>query len=386
MLRLPLIFVFLMLSGCTSAINDFLRNSAPAIPPTPLSDFTPGIEVEQAWQRNIGAGSAKDRVNLRPAFSDALVFAADPEGQVSAYDASTGEPVWQVDTDLAISGGPGAGQSLVFVASEDGMVVALKTKDGSEAWRHQVSSEVLAVPVSAQGIVVVRTGDGKLFGLSDQDGSRLWVYDRSVPALSLRGTSTPVISENLVIAGFDSGRLVAIELKDGQLVWESRISLPSGRSELERLVDIDADPVVRDNMIYVVTYQGRVAAVDISTGELLWRRDMSSYTGLGVAENNLYVTDDEGRIWALDRDNSASVWRQDKLERRKATSPVDYSGYVVVGDLEGYLHFMDRDDGRFVARLQVDSSGIYSAPVVHAGLLFVYGKSGSLTAVRIKPQ
>ena len=196
---------------------------------------------------------------------------------------------------------------------------------------------------------------------------------------ALKGAAFPApnLDDNFTI-------IVTIELKDGQLVWESKIALPSGRSELERLVDIDADPIVRNGIIYVVTYQGRVAAVDTRNGEIIWRRDMSSHTGLGVTEANVYVTDDDGRIWALDRENSASVWRQNKLERRKATPPADYNGYVVVGDLQGYVHFMDRDDGHFVARMQVDNDGIDAAPVVHAGLLFVYGKGGSLTAIKLK--
>lgn len=383
MSRFFIIIGILLLTGCSS-VNDFFRRSAPEIPPTPLSEFKPSIELEQVWQRNIGAGSGKSRIILHPAFDGALVFAADPEGRISAYNAATGEQAWQVDTDLPISGGPGAGEGLVLVGTENGVVLALHAKDGQEAWRKRVSSEILAVPVAARGVVVVRTGDGKLYGLSVKDGSRIWVYDRTVPALSLRGTSTPVISAETVIAGFDSGRLVTIELKDGQLIWESRIALPRGRSELERLVDIDSDPVVRDAMIYVVTYQGRVAAVDQRSGELTWRRDMSSHVGLAVSTHNVYVTDDSSRVWALDRENSASVWRQSKLERRRVTAPTVYQGFVVVGDYQGYVHFMDNDDGHFVARIQVDNDGIDARPVVHAGLLFVYGKGGSLTAIRIK--
>ncbi len=383
MLRILIATLCLLLGACSS-VNNMFRNSAPEIPPTPLSKFKPTLELEQVWQRTVSAGSNNGRIRLHPAFAGTLVFAASPDGRISAYNAADGNQAWQVDSDLEISGGPGAGEGLVVVGTENGEVLALNTRDGSEVWRKQVSSEILSVPVADQNIVVVRTGDGKLYGLSVQDGSRLWVYDRAVPALSLRGNSTPVISGDWVIAGFDSGRLVSVELKDGQLVWESRIAIPSGRSELERLVDIDADPVVHNGMIYVVTYQGRIAAVDMHSGELVWRRDMSSHTGLGVTDSNVFVTDDDGRIWALDRDNSASVWRQDKLERRKATPPVNYIGYVVVGDFQGYVHFMGSDDGRFIARMQVDESGIEVAPVVHDGLLFVYAKGGSLTAIKLK--
>ena len=383
MLRILFISLCLLISGCTG-INEYFRTSVPEIPPTPLTEIKASIEVEQVWQRNIGSGSPKSRIKLHPAFAGDLVFAADPEGRISAYKAANGEQIWQMDSNLAITGGPGAGEGLVIVGTENGMVLALATLDGKEVWRKQVSSEILSVPVAAQGIALIRTGDGKLYGLSIKDGSRLWVYDRTVPALSLRGNSTPVIYQDIVVAGFDSGRLVAVELRNGQLIWESRVAVPSGRSELERLVDIDADPIVRDSIIYVVTYQGRVAAVDIRNGELIWRRDMSSHTGLGASAENIYVTDDDGRIWALNRDNSASVWRQDKLERRRATPPIDYQGYVVVGDLEGFVHFMDRNDGHFVARLQVDNDGIDSVPVLHNEMMFVYGKGGTLSAIKLK--
>ncbi len=378
-----IIVLILVLAGCSS-INDMFRKSEPAQPPEPLSELKPSLSVTQLWQQNIGASSAKSSLSLRPAFSGPLVFAADPLGSVSAYQAASGDQAWQTNNDLQITGGPGAGEGLVILGTENGEVLALHAEDGREAWRGRVSSEVLSVPLAANGIVVVRTGDGKLYGLNSKDGSHLWVYDRTVPALSLRGTSNPVIYEDTVIAGFDSGRLVNLELKNGQLLWETRVAIPSGRSELERLVDIDADPIASNGVIYVVTYQGRIAAVDTRDGKLTWRRDMSSHTGLGISKRNIYVTDDNGRIWALDRGNSASVWRQDKLERRRTTAPVDFKGYVVAGDYQGYLHFMDSDDGHLVARVQVDSEGIEVSPVVHGERLFVYGKSGSLTAIDIK--
>ena len=269
-----------------------------------------------------------------------------------------------------------------MVGTLDGEVLAIDADSGELAWRQRVSSEVLAAPAVASGVVVVRTQDGKLVGLAATDGTRLWVYDRAVPALSLRGTSSPVTSAGAVIAGLDNGLLVALALKDGALLWESRIATPRGRSELERLVDIDGDPVVADGVIYVVTYQGRVAAVERAGGRVQWRRDMSSYVGLDVATRSLFITDDESLVWSIDRDNSASVWRQDKLARRALTPPTEFGPHVAVGDFEGYVHLLDRDDGRLAGRVRVDGDGLASAPVVAGDLLLVYGRGGTLTALR----
>jgi outer membrane protein assembly factor BamB len=380
--RAVVALLLLALAGCSTVGDMFSFGSSNLEPPEPLGEYTPSVRIATVWNRNVGASAGRRYLRLVPAVDGARVFAAERNGDVSGYELNSGEQLWETDTDLAIAGGPGVGEGLVLVGSSDGMVVALNADTGEQSWRRQLSSEVLAAPVAAQGVVVVRTQDGKLSGLAATDGTPLWVYDRAVPALSLRGTSAPALAGDAVVAGFDSGLLVALALKDGQLLWESRIAVASGRSELERLVDIDADPVVADDVIYVVTFQGRVAAVDRRSGNVLWRRDMSSHAGMGVDERHLFITDDESFVWAVDRDNSASVWRQDKLARRALTPPTPFGAYVVVGDFEGYVHFLDREDGRQAGRVKVDGDGIAVAPVAVDELLLVYGRGGTLTALK----
>jgi outer membrane protein assembly factor BamB len=370
--------------GACSSINPFSGNDSNLIPPEALTDITPSITVDTVWNRNIGASAGRRYLRLRPAVVDGKVYAAERGGDVNAFDVKTGDELWEYATDTPISGGPGVGDGMVVVGTSDGEVVAIRADTGKLAWKRRASSEVLAAPAIAAGVVVVRTQDGKVAGFAVNDGTPLWVYDRAVPALSLRGTSSPVIAQNTVLAGFDNGLLVALTVADGQLLWESRIATPSGRSELERLVDIDADPLVDEDVVFVVTFQGRVAAVELLTGKVLWRRDMSSHSGLGLSDKNLLITDAESFVWAIDRDSSASVWRQDKLARRALTAPTQFGKHVVVGDFEGYVHFFDQADGRIAARVHVDSDGLAAAPVAVGDLLLIYGRGGTLSALRIQ--
>jgi len=369
-------------TGC-SQVSDYLGGEDNAEPPAELVEFAPTVQVKTLWSRDVGAGTSKQYLKLRPSVSGEHVYAADSRGRITAFDAVSGSTLWESRVDAPITGGPGVGAGLVMVGTSDGEVIALEAEDGNEIWRARVSSEVLSPPGAAEGVVVVRTIDGKLYGLKTEDGARLWVYDRSVPALSLRGTSTPAIADDLVIAGFDSGRLVALAIRDGTPAWEARVAVPSGRSELERLVDLDADPVVYRNTVYAVTFQGRVSAVDLATGAEVWRRDMSSHAGVGVDRSNVYVTDERSHVWALDRQSSASLWRQQKLQARAVTSPASHRQYVVVGDLEGYVHWLRQEDGQFAARVRVDKAGIIAPPVATEQAVYVYGAGGELVALAI---
>lgn len=380
--RLPvwtLLATSIALSGCGA----WFSKEAIVNPPAELVDVEQEIEVDELWSRRVGAGVSEHYLKLRPLVENGRVFVAESKGRVVAYEVRNGDEIWRTETETSISGGAGGGDGLVLVGSSDGDVVALSAETGEEKWRTRVSSEVLAPPVAANGVAVTRTADGKLFGLSVTDGSRLWVYDRTVPVLTLRGTSTPVLVSGAAVSGFDSGQLVAVSLENGQPLWESRIAMPRGRSELERLVDIDADPLVADRVVYAVTYQGRIAALDLFSGNVIWQRDMSSYAGLGVQDEVLYVTDTDSYVWALDRRNSASLWRQDKLEHRQLTAPLGIGRYVVVGDFEGYVHWLSRDDGRILARVRVDSSGILAPPVAYRDVVLIYGKGGTLTALQV---
>lgn len=371
-----------LVGGCTALENVF-DNPDNTAPPSELVDFEPTINVRTVWQRRVGSGAGKLFLKLRPAIAGDRVYAATRDGRVQAFDARTGESVWDTDTDSPLSGGPGVGDGLVLLGSSEGEVLALSEEDGTITWRARVSSEVLSSPEALGGVAVVRTIDGKLFGLSVDDGTRLWVYDRTAPVLTLRGTSSPALAEGAAIAGFDNGQVVAVALSNGQPLWETRVAVPRGRTELERMVDIDADPIILDNSVYAVTYQGQVAALELFSGDVVWRRDMSSHSGLGVGPENVYVTDEMSHVWALNRSNSASMWRQSKLEARRVSPPAVFDEFVVVGDLEGYVHWLRKEDGQFVARVRVDSSAIVAAPVATTFAVYVYGSGGELAALQI---
>lgn len=373
----------LMLGGCTT-VGSWFSKSEVVAPPAELVDFEQEIRVRAIWSRNVGAGVSKYYLKLRPLVDNGRVFAAERKGGVTAYDARSGDEIWETETKTPISGGPGGGEGLVLVGSSDGDVIALSAETGEEKWRTRVTSEVLAPPVAAGGVVVTRSADGKLFGLNVEDGSQLWVYDRSVPVLTLRGTSMPVLASGAAVSGFDSGQVVAVSLANGQALWESRIATPRGRSEIERLVDIDADPLVAGDVVYAVTFQGRMAALNLFSGNVIWQRDMSSYAGLGLHEEIVYVTDADSFVWALDRRNSASLWRQDKLKWRRLTAPLGFGPYVVVGDFEGYVHWLSREDGRMLARVRVDGNGVLASPVAYRDIVFIYGQGGTLTALQVQ--
>jgi outer membrane protein assembly factor BamB len=369
-------------SGCT-ALGNLFDNPDNTAPPAELVDFEPTVNVRTVWQRRVGSGAGKLFLKLRPAIDGDRVYAATRDGRVQAFDARTGETVWDTDTDSPLSGGPGVGDGLVLLGTSEGEVLALGEKDGEIEWRARVSSEVLSSPEAQGGVAVARTIDGKLFGLNTDDGTRLWVYDRTAPVLTLRGTSSPALAEGAAIAGFDNGQVVAVALSNGQALWETRVAVPRGRTELERMVDIDADPIILGNAVYAVTYQGQIAALDLFSGEVIWRRDMSSHAGLGVGAENVYVTDDASHVWALNRSSSASMWRQSKLEARRVSPPAVFNEFVVVGDLEGYVHWLRKEDGQFVARVRIDSDGIVAAPVATPFAVYVYGSGGELAALQV---
>lgn len=376
--RLLLLLAAAVLSGCSLILGE-----DNAEPPAELTPIKATVKLQELWRKDVGAGIDKQFLKLRPAVDGGRVFAVDHKGRVSAYEEATGKEIWHTKTGIAVSSGVGVGQDLVVVGSSEAQLVALDWNDGHVVWRTEVSSEVLSVPGVEEGVVVVQTVDGKLTGLKTTDGSRLWVYDRSVPVLSLRGTSSPALTQGVAIAASDNGKLAVVDVARGLVGWETSIAVPRGRSELERMVDIDSQPQLWGETIYTVTYQGRVAAVEGNSGHILWSRDMSSTTGLAVDFRNVYVTDEDSEVWALERDNGNSVWKQDKLKRRALTAPVVIGNYVAVADFEGYVHLLSRVDGELVGRERADRKGVLAPLIVDGDNLFVYGNGGTLTAYKI---
>lgn len=354
------------------------------VPPTPLARFDPAFAVREVWSTDAGAG-AEDYLGLVPRFAEGVLYLAGARGRVSAYDAQSGELLWENDLETDLGGGVGLGEDRVTVGTREGQVIALARDTGREVWRAQVSSEVLAPPVAGGGYVIAQTVDGRVYALASEDGKRLWVYERSEPALSLRGIATPVLLADAVLAGFASGRLVALALDDGAPLWDVPVSQPSGRNEIERLVDLDASALVFPDTIYAATYQGRLAALNPRTGSVLWSRNLSTYTGLASDGINLYVTDELGDVLAFDRKTGSVVWRQEGLRGRRLNAPVAYDDYVVVADFEGYVHWLARTDGHFLARTRAADEPVRVSPAIGDRTLFVLAISGQLSALRAEP-
>jgi outer membrane protein assembly factor BamB len=368
-----------------SVSNLVARESDNSVPPAELVEFEPTIEVEKVWSDRYGKGVDNLFIQLTPAAYEDLVFTADRDGRMIAMSAETGDEIWtERDKKLRISGGPGVGEGLVFAGTSDAEVIARDVRTGEQKWIALVSSEVLAPPIADRGTVIVRTGDGKLFGLDAASGKRKWVYDRTIPVLTLRGTSTPVIYDGFVIVGFDNGRLVALDVSTGKQEWETRLGVPSGRSDLERMVDIDAEPIIIDEVAYVASFQASIAAVSVFTGQLEWTRDISSHSSLSADDSHVYVTDELGAVWGLDRSTGTSIWKQDGLKARGVSGPTVFGDYVVVGDFEGYLHWMNRENGEFVYRIRLDKQRIL-VPTRNVGdVLLAFSTSGVLSAYRLK--
>jgi outer membrane protein assembly factor BamB len=310
------------------------------------------------------------------------VFAAARSGRVRAIDAATGRTRWQTDTKLDLSAGPGVGAGLVVVGTNGGQLVALDAASGQTRWTTQMSGEVLAPPLVAGDLVIVRTVDGRLRALAVGDGQESWTVEDQVPRLSLRGTAPPVLAGDAVVGGFDSGRVLAVSLASGETLWQAQVSTPRGRSELERLADVDAAVRVSGGDVYAVGYQGRIAMMALDSGQIWWARDVSSYRGLDLDGDQLYVSTSDGDVVALRRRDGSVIWQQQGLKRRGLGTPAIHAGTVIVGDFDGYLHWLDRDTGRFVARERPGRARISAAPLVVGDRVVVIDDGGGITAYR----
>jgi outer membrane protein assembly factor BamB len=370
-----------LLGGCA-----WFGDKDNAEPPAELQPFDAQARLKKIWGHDTGSGTDEQFVELVPSVLGERVYVADRNGAVRAYTLDTGRELWNTRTRTSLSAGPGVGDDLVVVGSSNADLIALDADSGEERWRTSVSSEVLAVPQIYRGIVVVQTVDGNLAGLDAATGERRWIQSRTVPVLTLRGTSTPLIEGGSVIAGFANGKMLALDALSGRPLWEAVVAVPSGRSELQRMVDLDADAVVRDGVLYVTSFQGQMAAVGLRDGRLLWQRDMSAYAGIAVDSQQVYVSDENSEVWALDRGTGASLWKQGALRRRALTGPAVAGAYVVVGDFEGYVHLLSRLDGSIAGRERVDRAGILAAPLpLGDDRLLVLGAGGKLTLYRVEP-
>lgn len=375
-----LLFLVFILPGC-SWIGGLFSGDESIEQPAELTEIVPQVSIEKLWDVNIGEGSGERALRLVPVLDQIRekLLVVNPKGRLQAFRFADGENLWETELETIISAGPGLGEGLILLGTANAEVLALEEKSGELKWRTQVTSEVLSIPEIARGIAVVRTVDGRVTGHDANNGKRLWIYNRSVPALTLRGTSSPVISGNSVLIGFDNGILDSISLHQGKLNWETYISEPRGRTELERMVDLDSTPIIADGVVYSGAYQGRIAALSLKSGRIGWSRSLSSYAGFGYDGRQLLVTDEFSQVWALDKRNGASLWKQDKLRARALTAPVTAGKFIVTGDFDGYLHWMARDDGRLIGRVRAGSDAISAAPIVDKNRVAVLDVDGKLS-------
>jgi outer membrane protein assembly factor BamB len=361
--------------GCGSASD--------TVKPTPLTPIDSAFYISSVWSRGVSFSVPDHFAVLKPVLADHIIYVADPKGQIAALSAGKGNVKWRRDIKVQLTGGLSYGAGMLLAGTAAGEVLAMQASDGRLLWRRQVSSEVLAAPTVSGGMVLVRAVDDQVFGLDAQDGKQRWVFKRSTPALTLHGTSAPAVSGDKVFVGLADGALVALGLYDGRLLWETQIAEPKGRSELEHMVDIDSDPVVVDDTVYTVAYQGHAAAVDVQSGRELWTRDFSAYIGLRTTGDRLFAVNEQGDIWALDRGTGATVWKQDKLAYRRVTAPAVLDGDLIVADFEGYLHWLDADTGRIVGRYRVDDKGVTAPPFTDGSLVYALSDGGRLVALRV---
>ena len=368
------------LSGCSWLGN----KDEEILEPAKLVDFDETIELRRVWSANVGDKAREYWTTLQPATSGDEVFAADHEGKVTALDALSGKKHWQVDLNVPVSGGVGSGSGLVVLGTIEGEVYALDAENGSLLWTAQVSSEVLASPAANAEIVLVHSIDNRLFALDASTGEELWQHDGDAPILSVRGTSSSVVLDNMVISAFDTGKLIAFNPENGSLIWEARLALPKGRTELERMIDIDGSPLLVGDIIYSVSYQGRLGALARGTGRNLWFQDSSSHHSPAHGDGKVFVSEAGGTVRAFQAGSGQVVWSNEQLFLRGLTGPANFAGIVAVADAEGYLHLLDQENGSFVGRIKVDSSGVSAPLLVTGNQLVVQANDGSLSAYKIR--
>lgn len=381
-----LVCMLVQLGGCG---NSPVRNPLKSTPKTVLGPL-PEIEehkkthASMLWNEKITRGSSYFG-KIRPVISSQVVYQADHKGVLVALSKDRGTKIWRKMTHHPISSGPVLINNTLIVGTTNGKVLAFHPYTGEELWQARVPSEVLAPPQGNEQTLLVSTIDGQLTALNPQNGQQLWQYERTaVPALILRGGSSPVMAGNHAYAGFANGKFVALNLKNGDLDWEKTITTPRGRSELQRMVDIQANPVILGNDVYVASYQGNITALSLDSGQVQWQRKVSSYKDMMVDDKAVYITDQEFHVWALDRQNGGTLWKQAALERRLITGPTLTPDYLVVGDHGGYVHWMRKTDGQLMGHFSIGKR-ILQKPVADGNLILVTAADGETTALVLEP-
>ncbi len=370
------IFASLLMVGCSDDVDIY--------EPDPLVDIDNQFEIKTLWSTSVGDGIGEQALELSPVYAYKKIYIADTTGVIAAINPDNGKKIWEKEFELPIAGGPTVASRLLAVGTSQGEVLVLDADTGEEKWRALVSSEIISSPAIGDGYVVVRTVDGKIYAFDAFTGEQKWFYDESLPPLTLRGNSSPVISSGGVISGFSNGKLAVFILQNGQMAWEKKIATPIGSSEIQRLVDVDLQPLVVGGTIYIGSFNGNLASLDFRNGEFNWQRELSTYQDMAVGDLLLFVTHENSHVSGINRSNGVIIWTQKELHRRQLTAPGVVGDYIVVSDFEGYVHWISTSDGKIVSREHIDSSGIAASPLVIGDKVILYTRDGSLVAIKKK--
>ncbi|OGT42448.1 MAG: outer membrane protein assembly factor BamB [Gammaproteobacteria bacterium RIFCSPHIGHO2_12_FULL_37_34] len=375
--RIFLLYVFfLFLTACNGF---FEKDNTPK--PASLVFITPEIKPIRIWSTKAGTGIDDDYLKMGFSITDQAILTTSTNGLVTSIDKKQGLENWQIYAGFPITTAPGIGDDLLVVGGRRGEILALQQGTGRTVWKTNLPSQAFAKPAIQNGIVVIKSIDGYIRALSSKNGNILWTFQQIEPNLILRSASNPLISHHDIIAGFANGNLAKLNLYNGQMVWTEPIAVPQGAFAIQRMIDIDADPILFEHDLYAATYQGKISALDWSTGKTRWSHDISSYTGMVADHDTIFITDAKSHLFAFDANSGLINWRQDKLEARVLTAPAIQGDYVVVGDAQGYLHWLSKRDGHIGAREYIGA--MYAAPIVQNGILYALTNSGHLLAYRL---
>ncbi|MES1949201.1 Pyrrolo-quinoline quinone [Salinisphaera sp. S4-8] len=373
--------------AASSAVLTACGGSANVAEPTPLTTLeAPAYRMDTLWKTDAGEGAGDYVSGFVPVVDGDRVYVGNQDGYVMALDLATGRKIWRSRTGDRLISGPSLARGLLLLGSRDGQVVALSAATGEREWTASLDSEILSAPAANDQVAIVRTLDGRLIALDMANGQRRWTIERNVPTLTLRGTSSPVLVGDTVYAGLDNGNVIALDVATGEERWSQTVAFPSGRSELERIVDIDANPLVVDNELYAVSAGGQLASLSTTSGRVRWRHEVASEDALALDERNIYTVDRNSVVWAINRLTGGERWQQDGLKYRKLSGPALLAGDLVVGDYDGYVHWLSSDDGRVIARGRPFDEPIRSQPLVVGDRVLVVGAYGEVALLSFTPR
>lgn len=381
-----LLALLLTLSGCSTIGGWFDSDDEDPTAPVELEAIDEKVSIKRLWSTSIGNGQGDGLHRITPVIAGDRIYAASNDGVVRALDRERGKALWKTSLDRRLSGGVGVYENALLLGSSEGYVVKLDADTGDELWATRLRGEVLAPPQGNGRVVVAQTYDGKLQGLDFASGELLWTYDSNVPVLTIRGTSTPILRDGVAHAGFANGKVLAFDIDTGAVLWEVRVAISQGRSEIERIVDVDGSMDMAGNDLYAASYQGRLVAIDLAGGRKVWQQDVSSFSGVSHAFGNVYVADEDGTVYAYQRNGTGLRWAQGDLGYRELSRPTPVSSYLAVADFEGYVHLLSQVDGEIVGRVKVDSKGARADMISDGSRLYVFGNSGKLVAYDVEPK